>query len=218
MARRREIMLLVKAMQHRFLVINICLLLITAGCIQQDDTKDDTNEKFADLPLGLTFSADTLDRPEDNGSTFDLKTELSDKPVLILWIAAGCSGCHDWTEMIRESLENQTLNSSTLNVVSVHRWAGIESSDRIMQAFGVDTNKSTYTPWTIVIPEENATVSEFTSGMDTGFSLYEGYNNPLTPTLQLIGQDGVKMWQSKTYWANESVLEEAWEVAEKIRQ
>ena len=218
MARRREIMLLVKAMQHRFLVINICLLLITAGCIQQDDTKDDTNEEFADLPLSLTFSADTLDRPEDNGSTFDLKTELSDKPVLILWIAAGCSGCHDWTEMIRESLENQTLNSSTLNVVSVHRWAGIESSDRIMQAFGVDTNKSTYTPWTIVIPEENATVSEFTSGMDTGFSLYEGYNNPLTPTLQLIGQDGVKMWQSKTYWANESVLEEAWEVAEKIRQ
>ena len=207
-------MLLVKAMQHRFLVINICLLLITAGCIQQDDT----NEKFADLPLDLTFSADTLDRPEDNGSTFDLKTELSDKPVLILWIAAGCSGCHDWTEMIRESLENQTLNSSTLSVVSVHRWAGIESSDRIMQAFGVDTNKSTYTPWTIVIPEENATVSEFTSGMDTGFSLYEGYNNPLTPTLQLIGQDGVKMWQSKTYWANKSVLEEAWEVAEKIRQ
>ena len=127
-------------------MINICLLLITAGCIQQDDV----NKKFDDLPLDLTFSADTLDRPEDNGSTFDLKTKLSDKPILILWIAAGCSGCHDWTEMIRESLANQTLNSSTLNV-GVHRWAGIESSDRIMEAFGVDTNKSTYTPWTIVV-------------------------------------------------------------------
>ena len=85
-----------------------------------------------------------------------------------------------------------------------------------MEAFGVDTNKSTYTPWTIVVPEENATVSEFSTGMDTGFSLYEGYNNPSTPTLQLIGQDGIKMWQSKTYWANKSVLDDAWDVAEKI--
>ena len=41
---------------------------------------------------------------------------------------------------------------------------------------------------------------------DTGTSIYSAYGNPGTPTLQLIAENGVMAWQSKTYWANETVF------------
>ena len=44
----------------------------------------------SDPPLQLSFSAETLDRVEDGGSEFNLKETLV-KPVLVLWVAAGCS-------------------------------------------------------------------------------------------------------------------------------
>jgi hypothetical protein len=39
--------------------------------------------------------------------------------------------------------------------------------------------------------------------------VYEAYGNPGTPTLQVIDQAGALVWQSKTYWANETLLGEA---------
>jgi hypothetical protein len=61
-------------------------------------------------------------------------------------------------------------------------------------------------------------IRDFNTGMNTKFTVVEGFSNPGTPTVQLIGQDGVKMWQSKSYWANYTMLEEAWDVAEQISQ
>ncbi|MEC8541357.1 MAG: hypothetical protein VXY53_05930, partial [Candidatus Thermoplasmatota archaeon] len=143
---------------------------------------------------------------------------LETGPVLVLWIAAGCSGCHDWTELIRESIENGSLDDESVNIVSMHRWAEIESPERVMEVFGREENNSNYSPWPIVIPNESDMIRDFNTGMSTKFTVVEGFNNPGTPTVQLIGQDGVKMWQSKSYWANYTMLEEAWEVAEQISQ
>ena len=72
----------------------------------------------------------------DGGSEFTLKQALETGPVLVLWIAAGCSGCHDWTELIRESVENGSLDDGLVNIVSMHRWADIESPERVMEVFG----------------------------------------------------------------------------------
>ena len=164
----------------------------------------------------MAFKADTLDRAEDQGPTFDLKEELKDGPVLMLWVGSSCFGCHDWTNMIRESLENGTLNESTLSIVSVHRWSNLEGAEEVMNAFGEDTNDSSYTPWRIVMANEQTPALEYFSGDDTGFNVYEAYGNPSTPTLQLIGDNGIKMWQSKNYWANSTILQEIWDTASKL--
>ena len=198
-------------MQPRIVSILVCLLITLSGCVAPVDTTEST-----EIPLQLAFSADTLDRAEDGGSEFVLKESLETNPVLVLWIAAGCSGCHDWTQLIRESIDNGSLSESSVNVVSIHRWAEIESPDRVMEVFGYEENNSNYTPWPIVIPQESDMIVDYHTGLKTTYTVVEGFNNPGTPTVQLIGQDGIKMWQSKSYWANFSMLQEAWEVAELI--
>jgi len=201
----------VKGMQPRIIAILLGSVVILSGCVAPLDT-----EESSDIPLQLAFTADTLDRAEDGDSEFVLKQSLESKPVLILWIAAGCSGCHDWTQLIRESIDNGSLSNSVLSVVSMHRWANIESPERVMEVFGEEDNNSNYTPWPIVIPQESDKIVDFDTGVKTTYTVVEGFNNPGTPTVQLIGQDGVKMWQSKSYWANYSMLQEAWNVAELI--
>ena len=204
-------MLLVKDMQPRFIAILVSLVMLLSGCTSPVD-----NDESQDVPLQISFVAKTLDRSEDGGAEYDLKERLAEKPVLILWIAAGCSGCHDWTQMIRESVENGSLNSTFVNILSIHRWSEIESADQIMEVFGMEENNSNYSPWPIVLPSEADMIIDFETGVTTDYTIYEGFNNPGTPTVQLIGQDGIKMWQSKSYWANYSMLQEAWNVAEII--
>ena len=204
-------MLLVKDMQPRFIAILVSLVMLLSGC-----TSPVNNDESQDVPLQISFVAKTLDRSEDGGAEYDLKERLAEKPVLILWIAAGCSGCHDWTQMIRESVENGSLNSTFVNILSIHRWSEIESADQIMEVFGMEENNSNYSPWPIVLPSEADMIIDFETGVMTDYTIYEGFNNPGTPTVQLIGQDGIKMWQSKSYWANYSMLQEAWNVAEII--
>ncbi len=200
-------------MQPRILTILVVSVILLAGC-----TAPLNEIQSSEPPLQLDFTAETLDRAEDGGSQFVLKDSLATGPVLVLWIAAGCSGCHDWTELIRESVDNGSLNGSTVNIVSIHRWAEIESSSRVMEVFGHQENNSNYSPWPIIIPKETDMIVDFDTGMKTQYTVVEGFNNPGTPTVQLIGQDGIKMWQSKSYWANFSMLQEAWEVAELISQ
>ena len=204
-------MLLVKDMQPRFIAILVSLVILLSGC-----TSPVNNDESQDVPLQISFVAKTLDRSEDGGAEYDLKERLAEKPVLILWIAAGCSGCHDWTQMIRESVENGSLNSTFVNILSIHRWSEIESADQIMEVFGLEENNPNYSPWPIVLPSKADMIIDFETGVTTYYTIYEGFNNPGTPTVQLIGQDGIKMWQSKSYWANYSMLQEAWNVAEII--
>jgi len=204
-------MLPVKDMQPKLIPILVSLVMLLAGC-----TTPIENGQSEEMPLQMSFVAKTLDRAEDGGINYNLKDKLSESPVLILWIAAGCSGCHDWTQLIRESVDNGSLNSTAVNIVSIHRWSEIESAEQIMEVFGIENNNSNYTPWPLVLPSESDMIINFATGETTDFTIYEGFNNPGTPTVQLVGQDGIKMWQSKSYWANYSMLEEAWEIAELI--
>ena len=192
-------------MRHELFVLTcICLGLVT-GCIAPQ-AMDDGGASTP--PIHMTFEAPTLDRTEDGGATFDLKETLVDGPVMLLWIGAGCSGCHDWTKMIRTSMDDGRFNASNITVVSVHRWAQFETAEDVMDMFATDSNKTHYAPWTVVIPSLTTPTYEFNSEANTGIPLYEAYGNPSTPTLQLIDQSGALAWQSKTYWANETVLEE----------
>ena len=198
-------------MQPKILTILLCLTIVVCGCTAPIEESIQT-----EVPLQLSFTADTLERPEDGGLVFDLKEELTSKPVLMLWIAAGCSGCHDWPDMLRESINNGSINTSSVSVISMHRWSEVESPAAVMKAFGNDDNDSYYTPWPIILPNESSRLTDFETGEVTQFSVVEGFGNPVTPTVQLIGQDGIKMWQSKSYWANFTMVQEAMDIVDKI--
>ena len=88
-------MLPVKDMQPKLIPILVSIVMLLSGCTTPVD--DNQSE---DIPLQMSFVAKTLDRSEDRGAEYNLKENLAEKPVLILWIAAGCSGCHDWTQLI----------------------------------------------------------------------------------------------------------------------
>ena len=197
---------MVKAMRYDLLVLVGITLSLCTGCIAPESLEVERGEN---PPIHMSFEAPTLDRSEDGGATFNLKQHLQEGPSLVLWVGAGCSGCHDWTELIRATMDEGGFNDTNISVVSVHRWALFETTDDVMETFADDTNTSYYTPWTLVVPDVDTPTYEFETGLNTGYPLYEAYGNPSTPTLQLIDESGAIVWQSKTYWAEETVLDEA---------
>ena len=198
-------------------VLMACLttMMFLSGCIQPDTMMDGETSETNQLPFELTFSAETLDRTEDATSEFSLKEQLEDGPVMLLWIGAGCTGCHDWTDMIREKMDEGVFENSNMTVVSVHRWGEFETKADVQTVFGTFNESDHYTPWTVVMPTPTTEAADFETEIDTGTSLYSAYGNPGTPTLQVIAPNGVLAWQSKTYWANETVFEDGFSFFER---
>ena len=195
-------------MLRELLLMSVTFVLLTPGCIELENDDAEIDSATEPLPFELAFKSDTLGRAEDGATTLDLKDELANGPVMLIWIGAGCTGCHDWTDMIREKMDNGTFNDSNMSIISVHRWSEFESKEEVMNVFGNENDSAHYTPWKIVIPTSDTQAYDFVTGEDTGASIYSAYGNPGTPTLQVIAENGVLAWQSKTYWANETVFED----------
>ena len=190
------------------------LLMMLAGCTAAPmEEAADTEEEavLSPVPERLSFVAPTFDRDVDNGATHDLRNSF-DGPVLMLWVAAGCAGCHDWTAMLNEELKAGNV-SNTTNIVSVHRYPSFESMDDVRERY-TDNNSSTYTPWPLLLPSQSTTVIDAESGEMTDVGLYRAFEMPVTPTLQVLDSEGRLVWTSKTYWANATVLEEALNIME----
>ena len=130
----------------------------------------------------------------------------------MLWVAAGCSGCHDWTTMLSEEIDAGNI-SNTTNIVSVHRYPAFESTNDVRERYTTN-NTSTYTPWPLLLPSESTNVIDVETGRMTDVNLYRAFQNPVTPTLQVLDGEGRLVWTSKTYWANATVLEEALNIME----
>ena len=197
---------MVTEMLRELLLTLVTVVLLTPGCIESQNNESENTSETNPLPFELAFKSETLNRAEDEGIQFDLKDELENGPVMLLWVGAGCTGCHDWTDMIREKVDSGVFNDSNITVISVHRWSEFESKDEMMNVFGTVNESTHYTPWKIVIPTEETQAYDLETGENTGTSIYSAYGNPGTPTLQLIAENGVMAWQSKTYWANETVF------------
>ena len=195
-------------MLRELLLMLVTIILLTPGCIELGNDDDENDSATEPLPFELAFKSETLGRAEDGTTVLDLKDELANGPVMLIWIGAGCTGCHDWTDMIREKVDNGTLNESNMSIISVHRWSEFESKEEVMNVFGNLNDSAHYTPWKIMIPTAETQAYDFVTGEDTGASVYSAYGNPGTPTLQVIAENGVLAWQSKTYWANETVFED----------
>lgn len=186
--------------------IIFALMFVLSGCIAPTNMSEEEKEPTEDAPIYVSFSANSLDRLEDKGEYYDLRSNF-DGPILLLWIAAGCQGCHDWTDMIRESRDNGNISNET-NIVSIHRYPSFESTESVASVYG-QNNSSHYASWPVLVPSENTRAINFLTGEMTDLDIYTAFDNPVTPTLQVLNEDGKIIWTSKTYWAEQSVLDEA---------
>jgi hypothetical protein len=194
-------------MSSRSITALLVVLTFLAGCTAPSESmQPEEDVALTPVPSTLSFTAPTLDRAEDGGARHDLRSSF-DGPVLLLWVAAGCSGCHDWTAMLKQELESGNI-SNTTNIVSIHRYPAFESVESVAQRYG-DENASHHTPWPLLLPAEDTTVIDAESGRMTDVNLYRAFQQPVTPTLQVLDADGRLVWVSKTYWANSTVLAEA---------
>ena len=191
------------------LVLCVISILVLAGCtapMEMDAMESTESTESTPIPSKISFSAPTLDREEDLGSQHDLRNSF-DGPILMLWVASGCSGCHDWTDLIRSELNAGNI-SNTTTILSVHRYPEFETIEDMERRYGSNSSEH-YTPWPVLVPDASTTVIDRETGRMTDVGLYTAFGEPVTPTLQVIDSEGGIAWTSSKYWANTSVLEEA---------
>ena len=170
-------------------------LLFLSGCI------DPVAEE------GRVFTLQTLDRAEDAGANYSLKDNLSEGPVLILFIGVGCIGCKEWTDELRSTHQEWMDMEPPLQLVSIERYPSFESEEDVALEFGTPESNH-YTPWPITLPTDEDPIRKYDDETKLSSTVFEYYGMPGTPTLMLIDQNGVTHWTSSTYYPNEGSIAE----------
>ncbi len=187
----------------------IILLLIVPGCInsQEMSATGEEMEQETELPEKLNLIADTAGRDIDRGQQMGLLADADGEKTLILWVATGCSGCHDWTGMIADSMREGNISNDT-RIISIHRYPSFESREQVIDVYASE-NSSTQSLWPVLIPDEGQSAIDMDTGQNTDYSYSTAFDSPVTPSFTLIDGDGKTLWRSKVYWANQTLLTEA---------
>ena len=72
-----------------------------AGCVAPEPMLGEPMEPTTpnnETPERMTIVATTAGRSVDEAPTLDVVASANGNATLLIWVAAGCSGCHDWTE------------------------------------------------------------------------------------------------------------------------
>ena len=192
--------------------LGLAVLLLTvslAGCVAPEPMLGEMSEPTTPsetAPERMTIVAPTAGRSVDEAPTLDVVASAEGNATLLIWVAAGCSGCHDWTEMIATAREEG--NYTDLRVVSVHRYPSFEDAEQVIDRYGT-ANTSTEATWPLLLPSDGDTVVNADTGEATSVDLVDAFQGPVTPTLQVLDGEGHLVWTSKIYWSNASVLEDA---------
>jgi hypothetical protein len=194
-----------RALALAMLMLAACL----AGCVAPEPMLGEPMEPTTpsdETPERMTIVATTAGRSVDESATLDVVASANGNATLLIWVAAGCSGCHDWTEKV--ATEREAGNYTDLRVVSVHRYPSFEDADEVVARYGT-ANTSTEATWPLLLPNEGDTVVNADTGEATSVDLVDAFEGPVTPTLQVLDGEGHLVWTSKTYWADVSVLDDA---------
>ena len=109
-------------------ILVTCILLPLSGCISDVSSIDESDSDGESTLDKMNIVAGTLDREVDRYAEYNVLENSSGQNTLILWAASGCRGCHEWTEMIRESIANGTISNES-NIVTVQRYPSFESRE-----------------------------------------------------------------------------------------
>ena len=187
--------------KNRILLITILCLL--SGCVAPERAIEGSTIDRGPVER-LTFQS--LTYTWDESSMFsDLNAISGNESTLLLWVGASCRGCHDWTDMLREGIENGSLEG--MSVLSIHRYSAFEQTDDVLDRY-VGNDSEYPIKWPIMLPSEDVDVINLDSGQVSDSDLYEAFLNPSTPTLQIYNPDGSIVPIDHSYWANWEELQD----------
>jgi hypothetical protein len=186
------------------------LILILPGCTTPATIDAAEAENEMDIPERLNLIADTANREIDRVETMDVLLDANGKNTMILWVSTGCSGCHDWTEMIADEMRNGNISNDT-RIITVHRYPSFESRDEVIEVYA-SSNSSTESLWPVLIPNEGQPAIDVDKNQETEYDYSKAFETPATPSLTILDGEGNTIWKNKTYWYNSSVLSEALEI------
>ena len=185
---------------------SIILILLTSmlcGCVSQE--QEIIVDDSISAPERMSFTAPLM-LSDSNNTELTLDEYISDDPVLLIWVAAGCMGCHSWTDIITEEVNNGNISNSSL--LSIHRYPSFESNSYVEEVYGNHENATNPVSWPLVLPPEDTAVIDLDSGLESQLSFYDSFGYPSTPTLQIMDNLGKIIWTSKTYWPTVEILDE----------
>ncbi len=188
----------------------LVLILILPGCTAPAAIDSVEAENEMDIPERLNLIADTANREIDRVETMDVLLDANGKNTMILWVSTGCSGCHDWTEMIADGMRNGNISNDT-RIITVHRYPSFESREEVIEVYA-SSNSSTESLWPVLIPNEGQPAIDVDKNQETEYDYSKAFETPATPSLTILDGEGNTIWKNKTYWYNSSVLSEALEI------
>jgi hypothetical protein len=184
-------------------IILVLLTSLLCGCVS--DQQEIIEDNSVTPPERMSFTAPVMSS-DSNNSDLILDEYISDNPVLLIWVAAGCMGCHSWTDFFADEVNNGNISNSS--ILSIHRYPSFESSSYVEEVYGNHENATNPVSWPLLLPPEETVVIDLDSGLESSYSLYNSFGNPSTPTLQIMDSLGEIIWTSKTYWPTVEVLDE----------
>ena len=199
--------------QEKFCLLFFVLCLLTPGCVNPntleitEDNADSEDTVDNSIPEFLNLIAETAGRDVDRGDEMDILLDANGEKTMILWVSTGCSGCHDWTEFIANHMRDGNISNDT-RIITVHRYPSFETRAEVIDVYAT-SNKTTESLWPVVIPVKDQPAIDVVRNNETEMSYSAAFENPATPSLTILDGEGKTVWKNKTYWANQSVLDEA---------
>ena len=199
--------------REKFCLLFFVLCLLTPGCVNPntleitEDNADSEDTVDNSIPEFLNLIAETAGRDVDRGDEMDILLDANGEKTMILWVSTGCSGCHDWTEFIANHMRDGNISNDT-RIITVHRYPSFETREEVIDVYAT-SNKTTESLWPVVIPVKDQPAIDVERNNETEMSYSAAFENPATPSLTILDGEGKTVWKNKTYWANQSVLDEA---------
>ena len=198
---------------EKFCLLLFVLCLLTPGCVNPntleitEDNVDSEDTVDNSIPEFLNLIAETAGRDVDRGDEMNILLDANGEKTMILWVSTGCSGCHDWTEFIANHMRDGNISNDT-RIITVHRYPSFETREEVIDVYAT-SNKTTESLWPVVIPIKDQPAIDVVRNNETEMSYSAAFENPATPSLTILDGEGKTVWKNKTYWANQSVLDEA---------
>ena len=188
----------------------LVLILILPGCTTPATIDDTEQSDGVTIPERLNIVAETAHRDIDRVETMDVLDDAEGQNTMILWVSTGCSGCHDWTEMIADEMRSGNISNDT-RIITIHRYPSFEPRAEVIDVYA-SNNSTTESLWPVLIPREGQPAIDVDKNQETDFDYSTAFERPATPSLTILDGDGNTIWKNKTYWYNSTVLSEALEI------
>ena len=137
----------------------------------------------------------------------DVLGDADGQNTMILWVSTGCSGCHDWTEMISDEMRSGNISNDT-RIITIHRYPSFESREEMINTYA-SNESSTNSLWPVLLTHDGQPAIDVEKGKETDYDFAKAFETPATPSFTILDGTGKTIWKNKEYWADSTVLEEA---------